>query len=203
MKDICFRSLPSRLKIALRYFMKSYNVAEQNHSVRGTLRPCSNRLSANRHVEETYNIMRTVLLLTTLFLVSTAQKCNTETHQTEITFTQTKSYCGGAAPSDFLIRELRTPHPIEDRKLYLFNENLICVDSFIKPGDSTFLKDIPTGKWSIRLVDNMVMNEGKTERERCVINWKQRSLANFDIQNDTSMTLNLHFSCNPCYPPPP
>ncbi len=136
-------------------------------------------------------------------MVCTAQKCTTHMYEAEITFTQTKSYCGGAAPADFLIRELRTPRPIKDRKLYLFNANEVCVDSFINPGDSTFVKDLAEGQWSVRLVDQLQINDRTTKREKCLIDWNQRKLASWSITGDTTMTVNLHFSCNPCYPPPP
>ncbi|MBO6516930.1 MAG: hypothetical protein JJ975_10305 [Bacteroidia bacterium] len=151
--------------------------------------------------------MRSLIIAAVLFGVLSAEKCDTDVsvYSVKLRLTETSTYCGGAAPPDDLIRELRTPKPFRgNQPLYLLDSNEVCIDSIHPSGqDSTYQLNLPAGNWTIRYKQKIAENHGKTERERCLHDWKHRKLAEFQILQDTAITVNIHKDCNPCYPPPP
>ncbi len=145
------------------------------------------------------------LLILLTFTLFTAEKCKNESSSVvEIQFTKTNSYCGGAAPSDLMLKNIATPHPFNGTMLYLYDKNIMCIDSFYAKDDSTYKTAVPIGEYTIRLVPEMKLIDGdKESTKNCVIEYKQRVLKTISIASDTAILVNLHFDCNPCYPPPP
>ncbi len=159
----------------------------------------------NKKDEGIYKLKYHFLFALVAFALLTAEKCNDEsTSIVKLTFTRTSSYCGGAAPADFILKELATPVPLNGKMLYLYNTNNLCVDSFYVKGDSTYKTMLINGTYSVRLVDTMVKVDDNDESEsNCLQAFNQRSMAEINVTSDTSFAVNLHFDCNPCYPPPP
>lgn len=146
--------------------------------------------------------LATFLLIFGLFTAETCKESQVST--VKIKFTRTETYCGGAAPPDFLIERLRTPKPYESGMLYIWNDNEVCVDSFLPQKDSALVMTATAGKYNVHLVPKSSAIVETEERKKCLAEWQQRSLTTFVVGGtDTTMTVNIHFDCNPCYPPPP
>lgn len=148
--------------------------------------------------------MRLILIVCVCFCVLSAQKCNDKpTHRVNIVLTKTESYCGGAEPPEELLTELNTPKPYNSGKVYILDDLKACVDS-ITPTNVETLVPLKTGHYTAHLVAKLKDLESITsEDEQCITAFKQRILAMFEIKGDMALQVNLHFGCNPCYPPPP
>ncbi len=148
--------------------------------------------------------MRNTLIAVLLFLGLSAEKCNQiPGYSVNLSLTQTEAYCGGAMPPPELIKDLATPKPYSGPKVYVFGDDLVCIDS--TTADETNIEALlPSGHYTIRLVPQLEDLEAiQGEEQRCLSAYKQRILSMFDVAGDTTLVANLHFGCNPCLPPPP
>ena len=74
--------------------------------------------------------MRNTLIAVLLFLGLSAEKCNQiPGYSVNLSLTQTEAYCGGAMPPPELIKDLATPKPYSGPKVYVFGDDLVCIDS--------------------------------------------------------------------------
>lgn len=139
-----------------------------------------------------------------MFCVLSAESCKEQkTVHVELHVTETSSYCGGAAPSEEMERAHRTQKPIH-RNLYLFTSDSMLIDTLLPTGETLLLKgNFPVGSYQIREESDIESMVFKSEMKTCAHAWKRRVLANFTIDRDTVVNLNIHFPCNPCYPPAP
>lgn len=149
--------------------------------------------------------MRAFVVAILIGLVFCANKCERlPQYAVTLQLTKTESYCGGAAPPEFLLKELRTPKPYDGNTLYVFDVEDKCIDSISKSAtDSIFKFPMVAGTYKLRYVNVLSDEKYTTDREDCLSQWKQRVMAEFEVRSDTSLTVNVHFDCNPCYPPPP
>ncbi len=149
--------------------------------------------------------MKKFTFVALIFLGLTAQKCErSAVYEIDLRITKTATYCGGAAPPEFLLKELRTPTPYTGASLYVFDSNSSCLDSLTNiTADSTYKLVLPLGTYNLHLVNELTLNVGKNDREQCLHDWRERSMGQLVVQNDSAQTVNLHLDCNPCYPPPP
>lgn len=148
--------------------------------------------------------MRNFLLAFLCFGLLSAEKCNNSpNHKVVVNLTKTEAYCGGAEPPEELLVELNTPTTYTGGSVYIFNDLKDCVDS-ITSSDSIHLLALKQGHYTAHLVAKLVELESITsEDDQCAAAFAQRILSMFEIKGDTSMSVNLHFGCNPCQPPPP
>jgi len=142
-----------------------------------------------------------------------AKNVNEKMFQIEILVTQTTSYCGGVKPPDELLKEMETPKPLAEKKLYLkkgekntFNSKVeleICSDSLgkiriqIPPGkyfivnefkkDTDFykivLKKYKTGTKDYPAIDKL-----------CLKKWYEQPDLFFEIMNEDLKNLTLNFN---------
>lgn len=148
--------------------------------------------------------MRKTLVLLGFATILLANKCEQVRVNVELNITQTKSYCGGAAPSDEILSALRTPHKL-GQTVYILDYSNTCVDSFASSNSEKKQYSLPVGKYSLRFTpeaSNITLTANSSTSD-CVQEWKSRVLTSFEVVSDTSLDLNVHVSCNPCYPPPP
>lgn len=148
--------------------------------------------------------MNRVFIACCCFLLLSAEKCHqNESNRVEIQLTQTESYCGGAEPPEELLTELKTPRTYNGKPVYVLDDFKRCVDSLVDY-TGNHLTSLPNGHYTVHLVPALAdLTSITNEDEQCLVAFKQRILSIFQITGDTSIKVNLHFGCNPCYPPPP
>lgn len=139
-----------------------------------------------------------------MFCVLSAESCKEQkTVHVELHVTETSSYCGGAAPSREMEEAHRTPKPIR-RNLYLYTKDSMLIDTLIPTGETLLVTgDFPAGSYQIRQEPSIKSSVFKTDMEKCAYEWRKRVLANFSVDSDSVVKINIHFPCNPCYPPAP
>jgi hypothetical protein len=147
---------------------------------------------------------RNSIIVFLMFCVLSAESCKEQkTVHVELHLTETSSYCGGAAPSREMEEAHRTPKPIR-RNLYLYTMDSLLIDTLVPTGNTLLLKgEFPTGNYHIRAVSSLESRVFKTDIEKCAHEWSKRVLADFRLTSDSVVNLNIHFPCNPCYPPAP
>ncbi|MCB9263021.1 MAG: hypothetical protein H6607_11660 [Flavobacteriales bacterium] len=148
--------------------------------------------------------MKISLAAILLFLLFSSEKCkNKDLVSVQLKITETETYCGGAAPPDELIQDLQTPKPLSSRKLYLFKDDIL-VDSILGDNsDTTYQIQLISGNYNLRQSNSLINGIAKNEVQKCMNEWLSRKMQSFEIKGDTSLTIHVHFDCNPCYPPPP
>ena len=111
----------------------------------------------------------------------------TQTSETKISVTgnviQTNSYCGGAAPPDFLLEELATPRPFPDKKFHVIKGDANTPDrkiilSFTSDSAGSFSFQLESGTYSIILEEQIsspdakkYKTESQSINEDCYKNW--------------------------------
>ncbi|MFT4521684.1 MAG: hypothetical protein ACI8ZN_000621 [Bacteroidia bacterium] len=157
------------------------------------------------------------LIIISIAVLTMANKCVKEpNHNVSIQFTTTQSYCGGAAPPEYILQELATPKPYKTGVLYFFREGRSEADTAIQldgKDNARVQLRLSPGTYILRLKDsispwNGANNESEiksfdSERPKCLHEYNQRVLAQFTISQDSNFTQNIHFDCNPCYEPAP
>jgi len=97
-------------------------------------------------------------------------KTETQTSATKISVTgnvtQTNSYCGGAAPPDFLLEELATPRPFPDKKFHVISGEANTADrkiilSFTSDSAGKFSLQLDPGTYSIILDEQVASADAK------------------------------------------
>ena len=131
--------------------------------------------------------------------------------------TETSSYCGGAAPSDELIKELETPKPIAFKKMFVKSGNVNkanakVIKEFTTDSLGQFSLKLPYGQYC--LVDEDKVNDAKykliltkyavkTESNepvdpKCLAKWFAQPDYIFSVSKKSAKKIahNYHRACN-------
>lgn len=148
------------------------------------------------------------VVVLSLFLMANST-CNKK-KKVQVSFTQTSAYCGGAAPNEKLLQELNTPKPLTGVMLHVLrkgdkDKNMIHVilsesnlELLLKNGTYEVFKEMNED------VFNKVDKVKDEELKMCLMEWYMAPKATFEVTDETtSIEVNIHADCNPCYPPAP
>jgi hypothetical protein len=148
---------------------------------------------------------------TVLFLTGCKSKKVAGTHELNLTFSSSQEYCGGAAPSEEMLKELSTPKILPNTTVYFVKRN----------DEGNTIEEIPyttdnKGKLKINLIphhyyiysmsqkqlEEMVskMDDQATE---CTRQHMHQSAFDFPVFEDIEAKIVIHTRCNPCLPPAP
>lgn len=129
--------------------------------------------------------------------------------QFEITTTQ--DYCGGAAPPDELIEDLRTPKPYTG-SLYI-HQNATREDDgiVVEVANGTCSSEgLVEGTYYVYLDPKMPeisranLSPINIQKADCNLQHNRKPLATIALDNSTALvTQNLHIICDPCMEPRP
>lgn len=151
------------------------------------------------------------LSLIATFLIQCKSKKNNEIVKITIEMTITKDYCGGAAPSEEMLKELTSSKPLLNEKFYIVlkDEAGILLSETVHTTDET-------GKLTLKIKKGMygIYLKSAAERKKIVENMEEKYRYCGAIFNDLPLgylhawdkglqKVNVHIKCNPCYPPAP
>jgi hypothetical protein len=119
----------------------------------------------------------------------------------------TQAYCGGAPPPPQLLKNLATPAPYANQKLYFYKNNTDIIDAPIITTVMTdekgnFVVNLPRGNYAVRTRPNELQKmyaaaNAAACREFC-------NKADFVINtNKPAAEYAMSLQCNPCEPPRP
>ena len=125
----------------------------------------------------------------------------------------TSDYCGGAAPPEELINNLRKPKPFtgkmfihqdlqrnDDGIEVTFVEGVAKISGLVE-GDYYLYKEAKVNMDSF--YRNVVVDMPMVD-PNCLYAWQNTTLAKFSVDKKTkSVSDTLNFECNPCEPPQP
>jgi hypothetical protein len=134
---------------------------------------------------------------TVLFLTGCKSKKVAGTHELNLTFSSSQEYCGGAAPSEEMLKELSTPKILPNTTVYFVKRN----------DEGNTIEEIPYTTDNIysmsqKQLEEMVskMDEQATE---CTRQHMHQSAFDFPVFEDIEAKIVIHTRCNPCLPPAP
>ncbi len=128
----------------------------------------------------------------------------------QFNFASTESYCGGAAPDEQMIKEMRTPKPM-NRSIFVHQspdrtddgiELEFSNGSANKAGFTPGFYYVFVGK---KLSNDELYKPDPTVMDpECNARWYNQAIGRFEITEDTKeVSDTLHFDCNPCLIPKP
>lgn len=116
---------------------------------------------------------------------------------------QTSSYCGGAAPPDFIIKELETPRPLAGKKLHIIKgdtniANRPIVLSFISDSAGKFSFRVEPGLYSVLLEEQIPLPDAKKYStknqsidEACYKKWWAKPYYLLEVEDSSNKSTSL------------
>jgi hypothetical protein len=140
--------------------------------------------------------------------ITTSFKCARKLYIITGVVTSTKTYCGGAAPSNDILQQYRTPQPIGGKLLYIKKgaenkKKAKIIGKFKSNADGTFTVKLPAGTYCI--VEESKAQEFKAPADNKEHEWNKQCLleawAQCDYQlvvtnkNISEVKINYHTDC--------
>lgn len=161
------------------------------------------------------NTIYTLTLLLSTCLLSMLPGCKAKKvegmHALDLVFMSSQEYCGGAAPSEEMLKELSTPKAMPNTTIYLVIRN----DEGNTKEEFAYTTD---GKGKIHLnlkpehyyvytmsqkqIDEEVAKMSEEYRD-CTRQHIHQSAFDFPVYADMDTKIVIHQRCNPCLPPAP
>lgn len=151
------------------------------------------------------------LCLIILFLPHCKSKKNSETAKVTIEFTISRDYCGGAAPSEEMLKELTSVKPFISSKFYLVQRNdegiLLSETEHNTDNQGKLTLKIKKGMYEIYMYSaeqrkNLTANIDEKYRACSAIYYEQPQ-GQLHAWQKGIQKVNIHVKCNPCIPPAP
>jgi hypothetical protein len=153
------------------------------------------------------------IAITASMLGCASQKNATATSETSsamkvsLSVTISSDYCGGAAPSDEMIAELKQPKQFSNQKCYITTSKA----SKELPSDMTLLTSsasgtieasLETGTYFVYLAEKISAKHNTKDRSATeCMQWKTTPNGSFTVGSDKRIAFNLHKTCNGCAAP--
>jgi hypothetical protein len=137
-----------------------------------------------------------VLLLIAVFFFS-ACKSHCKDKKTQFKIVYTRSYCGGARPTEEMLNALRTPKALANCTISFVNEKTgrFVEDASNEKGElNVFLE---TGNYLVRIGDNSA-NLAELPFKKDCKKLQEINLANLQIPVSGSDSIFLKIPCDPC-----
>jgi hypothetical protein len=153
-----------------------------------------------------------IVVCAALLIVAGCKSKPKKGFKVELLMKETKDYCGGAPPSEEMMKEMMTPKPIENRNIYLmrFDENGTELNEIeLKTnelGQITTL--LEAGSYNIFYLSKKEQQQIIADLEEeglkeCFKNFFSLPKAAIQVNGDVEKTIIMHDMCNPCLPPAP
>jgi hypothetical protein len=165
-------------------------------------------------MRQTFPVLASLLLLLGFTNCSTAQKTHkAKQYAVHGTITQTRSYCGGARPSDEMLEKLNTPRPLPGIKLYVRSGNTNQLKkriqrTIVADSAGNFVIHLPPGTYciiqeeQIKKLNPESYRKKQTEYlkldENCLNKWWSDCLLTFEVKAEDKKGLNINFN-TPCF----
>lgn len=152
--------------------------------------------------------------LLTILIATTLLSCKSKKVIEPITLSikSTESYCGGAAPSQELLDDLKVPKDFQGR-LYLHKERNRTdnAELLVFKNGSLELFGLSSGTFYLfryPIMENSTSEEPNMtrdmEREKCLKKISLQPIDSFTVEKNLSViSKSIHLDCNPCLEPAP
>lgn len=125
----------------------------------------------------------------------------------------TEDYCGGAAPPDELVENLRKPHPYANAELFIRSTAKVkgstTIGKIRTSENGKFSIDLPVGKYAVVTnsklsILGLSLTNPEAKMSSCT-EWLEKPDFILEVATDAKNVniYKFHVSCNPCLPPPP
>jgi hypothetical protein len=121
---------------------------------------------------------------------------NIKLYSFELEVFYTLAYCGGAAPNEEILHDLKTPKKLTDSELLLIETT--TKEKFIFKTNGKSLK-IPEGEYDLFLTKNINRDEAFHFNPDCEM-LVAKSIHKFKVKNSVHEYITIHFDCDPCDP---
>lgn len=132
-------------------------------------------------------------------------------HQLSLTISSTNEYCGGAAPSEEMLKEMSTPKVLPNATVYFVKRNDEGVNTeefaFTTDGKGRISLQLMPGHYYVYNMSQKQLNESVVnmtpEIKECTLAFLHQSAFDFPVFEDIDSKIIFHIRCNPCLPPAP
>jgi hypothetical protein len=115
----------------------------------------------------------------------------------KVRVTYTNSYCGGARPTNEILKRYNTPQALSEYKIKLKNKKTVIVKT---DSSGYFMHKLNVGKYLVFLTEEKSKTLFLNYNADCIKMIKV-SYGELIVEKGKSVyEINLHFPCNPCEP---
>jgi len=118
-----------------------------------------------------------------------------------LTITITSNYCGGVAPSEEMVANLKKPKPFSNKKFYISSKKALQDDMMEMTTSASGAISTPMeeGTYYVFLPEKVSAKQSGKDRSESECNkWKNTPNGTFTVGSDKNISFNIHKTCDGC-----
>ncbi len=122
----------------------------------------------------------------------------------KVTVNYTADYCGGAYPSDDILKSLKKSKLMTNKKMFVSKAGAEkdAMMEMTTSAEGVFEASLEPGTYMIFLPEKMSEFVSKMVSKEACEAWRKTPNGSFEVtEESSSLTVNIHKTCNPCQEP--
>lgn len=147
------------------------------------------------------------LYILLLFIISACGSSKNATDQpieVSVSITSTSDYCGGIAPKEKLLEQLKTPKSYVNKDIFISRDN-VASDNMTKLSTNDkgeLVTSLTVGTYYVYIPAQLYTELAAEGNDVGCKKYKSQPRGTFNVEKGIeNISLNIHLPCDPCKPP--